>query len=119
VESFRPALTTRLSLTGLVDVGDLLHTVDGESVRGLQISAIVQKIVGLPNARVTLEIFRRRETAHVPPTPVMIAPFNRQEIVLKRELTAQDTAKGIKVAGLGILFHKVTYFFTFVVHFYL
>ena len=31
---------------GLVDVGDLLHTVDGVSVRGLEISSVVQKIIG-------------------------------------------------------------------------
>jgi hypothetical protein len=99
-----------LCLAGLVDVGDLLHTVDGVSVRGLEISAVVQKIIGPANSRVTLEIFRPRETAHIPPTPVMIAPFQHQEIVLKRALTAQDNAKGSKVAGLGILFHKVTKF---------
>jgi C-terminal processing protease CtpA/Prc len=105
--------------TGLLDVGDLLHTVDGESVRELEISAVVQKMIGPPNARVTLEIFRPRATAHIPPTPVMISPFNRQEIVLKRELTAQDTARGSKIAGLGILFHKVTGFHTFVLNSYL
>ncbi len=86
-----------------MDVGDLLHTVDGESVRGLDISAVVQKIIGPPNSRVILEIFRPQETAHIPPTPVMIAPFQRQEIVLRRKLPAQNAV----VAGLGILFHKV------------
>jgi C-terminal processing protease CtpA/Prc len=93
-----------------VDVGDLLHTVDGESVRGLEISAVVQKIIGPANSRVTLEMFRPRETTYIPPTPVMIAPFQRQEIVLKRNITAQENARGSKVASLGILSHKVTKF---------
>jgi hypothetical protein len=85
----------------------MLHTVDGESVKGLEISAVVRKIIGLPNSRLTLEVYRPRETAHIPPTPVMVPPFQRKEIVLRRKL--RDVTRDSKVAGLGILFHKVMF----------
>ncbi len=90
----------------MVDVGDLLHTVEGQPVVGLDISSVVQKIIGAPNKRATLEIYRARETAHIPPTPVMMAPFVYKEIVIRRELSPMDP-KDSRVAGLGILFHKV------------
>ncbi len=84
---------------------------DGVSVRGLDIPSVVQKIIGPPNSRVTLEIFRPNDTAFIPPTPVMVAPFERKELIIRRELTSQDIARNSKVAGLGILFHKVLYCF--------
>jgi len=99
----------RAVLSGLVDVGDLLHTVDGESVRGLEISAVVQKIIGPPNSRVSLEIYRPNETSRISPTPVMVAPFQRMDLTIRRELTPQDKARSSKIAGLGILFHKANY----------
>ncbi len=89
----------------MVDVGDLLHTVEGESVQGLDISSVVHKIIGPPKSRVTLEIYRARQNVQIPPTPVMVAPFLRKEIVIRRELSTDS--KDSKVAGLGILFHKV------------
>ena len=89
-------------------MGDLLHTVDGEPTRGLEISAVVRKIVGPPNARVTLGIRRPRASAHIPPTPVVMAPFQRVEIVLRRGPAPQQAAASYsKVAGIGVLFQKV------------
>ncbi len=87
-------------------MGDLLFTVDDQPIKGLEIPAIVRMIVGPPNSRVTLGIQRLRQSAHIPPTPVLSGPFQQKEIVLRRELTARD-ARDSKIAGIGIHFQKV------------
>ena len=76
---------------------------DKKPVKGLDITAVVKLITGVPNSRVELEIFRSRDALDIHPSPVIVAPFQRKEIVLKRKLDPPNTS----VAGLGILFHKV------------
>ena len=63
-------------------------------------------IVGMPNSRVRLEVLRENSAAEIPPTPVMIAPYERKEIVLQRKLGLNDP-RDSQVAGLGLFFHKV------------
>ena len=95
--------------SGLLDIGDMLHTVDGRSVRGMDISGVVKLILGKPNSRVSLEVYRQNEVVETLPTPVMVAPFSRKEIQLERKLGPND-ARNSRVAGVGILFHKVPVF---------
>ena len=99
----------RLS-AGLLDVGDLLYSVDKTPVKALQIPAIVHLIVGPENSRVTLEVFRRRALADILPPPVVIAPFARKEIVLQRRAERHASQNGTAagpVAGIGIRVQKV------------
>ena len=90
----------------MLDVGDLLYTVNGKLVRGLDISEVVKLIVGMPNSRVRLEVLRENSAVEIPPTPVMIAPYERKEVVLQRKLGPSDP-RDSQIAGLGLLFHKV------------
>ena len=83
-----------------------MYTVDKKPVHGLNIAEVVQLITGAPNSRVELHLFRSKESLDIPPTPTMIAPFHRKEIVLLRKLDPSEPRTST-VAGLGILFHKV------------
>jgi C-terminal processing protease CtpA/Prc len=94
---------------GLLDIGDMLHTVDGKPVRGLDLSGVVKLILGRPNSRVSLEVYRENQVVETLPTPVMVAPFSRKEIQLERKLGPNES-RSSRVAGVGILFHKVPFF---------
>ena len=87
-----------------MDIGDIIYTIDGESVKGVDVPTLVSKIVGLPGSRITLELLRPREMAGILPSPVMIGPFKKLDLSIKR-LANQTNPTGS--AGLGILFHKV------------
>ena len=89
---------------GLIDIGDIISTVNGESVKGLELSAVVSKIVGASGSRVQLELLRPKEMCGTPPAPVMTGPFKRLEVQVKRLGNKHDPKAP---AGLGILFHKV------------
>jgi C-terminal processing protease CtpA/Prc len=90
----------------LLDIGDLLYSVNGKLVRDLGIPDVVKLIIGQPNSRVKLEVFRQNDAVGIHPTPVMVAPFDRKTIELERKLGPNDP-RDSQTAGLGILFHKV------------
>ncbi len=91
---------------GLVCVRDLLVSVDGVSVKGLDIPAVVGRVVGAPGTRATLELYRSPEVAEIPPAPVITSPTRRFEVSVRREVLPSQ-ARDSKISGLGIILHKV------------
>mmetsp|Transcript_31002 Transcript_31002/g.83225 ORF Transcript_31002/g.83225 Transcript_31002/m.83225 type:complete len:233 (-) Transcript_31002:507-1205(-) len=100
---------SRSMLSGLVDIGDLLYSVEDKSrretvVRGLDIASVVQLILGTPNSWVKLGILRENSGVDVPPAPVMVEPYSRLEAIVRRDLSTSKPE-----AGLGVLFYKAKY----------
>ena len=97
-------ILTTVGRSGLVDIGDIISTIDGESVKGCDIPKLVSKIVGTPGSRVQLELLRPIEMSGTAPSPVMIGPFDTLQVEIKR---LPNPANPEAPAGLGVLFHKV------------
>jgi hypothetical protein len=87
----------------MIDIGDIISKIDNQSVKGLELSQVVQMIVGASGSTVEVEILRAKEMIGTLPSPVMVGPFRKLTVEVKRKSAVNNAT----TAGLGILFHKV------------
>jgi hypothetical protein len=66
---------------------------------------VVRKVVGTAGSRITLEILRPRDMIGTMPAPLVMEPYEHMDVTLPRLPPAGEPEA--KIAGLGILFHKV------------
>jgi hypothetical protein len=92
-----------------MDIGDIISKIDNKPVKGLEMADLVQMIVGASGSRVEMEILRTTEMVGTLPSPVMVGPFRKLHIDVRRKSTVDNAT----TAGLGILFHKVNDFHLF------